>query len=364
MIVTINSRAYLNCSSNDILAFSQNADLTVNAKKCLRTYGVGTCGPRGFYGTLDIHLDFEEKFAHFLGVEAAILYSQAFSTVLSTIPAFAKRGDIIVADESCNIAIKQGMNLSRSKIFFHKHNDMRDLERVLKDIAKDYKKSICRKFIITEGLFQEDFSLCCLSELVALKKEYKYRLMIDETFSIGSLGRNGKGLSQLCGIDAKEIDIIVGSLAHAFGAGGGFCAGSVQIVDHQRLSSQAYCFSASLPAILASTAILTMTTMNEKDCQLFMNLNQMIKNFNQNVSRKGRHFEVVGSTKSPFRYLVPIHTDSEQEAVSQFIKKAFECGILFSQMHVTDDARIKLTISTAYTKAQFNSMINFINKNM
>ena len=79
---------------------------------------------------------------------------------------------------------------------------------------------------------------------------------MDETLSFGSLGKHGKGITEHFGVAAKEIDIIVGSLALSIGAGGGFCAGSVQIVDHQRLSSQAYCFSASMPAILTSNALL------------------------------------------------------------------------------------------------------------
>ena len=118
--------AYTNYSSFDVLGLQGNQALIENAQKVLREYGVGTCGPRGFYGTLDIHLILEEEIVKFLGTEASTIYSQAFSTVSSAIPAFAKRGDIILADESVNIAIRTGMDLSRSKIYYFKHNDIQE----------------------------------------------------------------------------------------------------------------------------------------------------------------------------------------------------------------------------------------------
>ena len=218
--------SYTNFSSFDFLGLQGSKLLIENAKKILREYGVGTCGPRGFYGTLDIHLKLEEEIASFLGTQAAIIYSQAFSTVSSAIPAFSKRGDVIVADESVNIAIKTGIELSRSKIFYFKHNDPKDLQRILAKVELlQAGKPLYRKFLITEGIFYQDCSICPLEELISLKKQYKYRLFVDETLSFGSLGANGRGVTEHFGISATEIDLILGSLAHCIGAGGGFCAG-------------------------------------------------------------------------------------------------------------------------------------------
>lgn len=89
---------------------------------------------------------------------------------------------------------------------------------------------------------------------VELKLRYKFRLILDETWSFGVLGRTGKGLTEHQNVDAVEVDMIIGSLAGPLCAGGGFCAGSQEIVEHQRISAAAYTFSAALPAMLATTA--------------------------------------------------------------------------------------------------------------
>lgn len=97
---------------------------------------VGSCGPRGFYGTSDVHLELEVRLAKFMQVEAAVLYSYGFSTIASAIPAYCKRGDIIFVDECVNFAIQKGMDASRSKIVHFKHNDMNDLDRLLAEQQK------------------------------------------------------------------------------------------------------------------------------------------------------------------------------------------------------------------------------------
>lgn len=115
-----------------------------------------------------MHLRLEDAIAKFIGTEAAIIYSQSFSAVSSTIPAFAKRDDIIVADERVNLAIRTGIEVSRSRAYFFKHNDMEDLDKILAKIDNDEKKKPLRKrFLISEAIFSDDCSLAPLSELVS-----------------------------------------------------------------------------------------------------------------------------------------------------------------------------------------------------
>ncbi|KAJ1937122.1 serine palmitoyltransferase component, partial [Linderina macrospora] len=121
----------LNFASYNFLGFINSPDIEKRAQEMLRKYGVGSCGPPGFYGTLDVHMELEKQLAAFVGHSAAILYSQAFTTTLSVIPCFSKRGDIIVADEGVSFSLQQAIMLSRSKVYWYKHNDMTDLERVL-----------------------------------------------------------------------------------------------------------------------------------------------------------------------------------------------------------------------------------------
>lgn len=168
---------------------------------------------------LDVHLDLERDIAEFLGTEASILYSQGFSTISSVIPAFCKRGDIIVADRSVNFAIQKGILISRSTVRWYDHNDLKSLEDTLISVEKERKKRkgpLTRRFIITEGIFERDgemvdlpklvgsFILICLASCshyfglqVELKLKYKYRLILDESVSFGTMGRTGRGLTEL-----------------------------------------------------------------------------------------------------------------------------------------------------------------------
>jgi serine palmitoyltransferase len=268
-------------SSFNFLGYLNNQDLRQDAVKTLRSYGVGSCGPPGFYGTLDVHMALEKHIAHFLGTEQAIIYSQGFSTISSAIPAFAKRGDLLIVyvlscfmekltlfrDEAVSFAVQKGVQISRSTIKLFRHNDMAHLESLLKEVEADDKRhgrKITKRFIITEAIFANSGDIAPLPDLIRMKHEYKWRLIIEESLSLGVLGKTGRGLTEHFGIDASEVDMIAASMGNVLGSGGGFVAGSRPIVDHQRLSGQAYCFSASLPAVLAVTATETLQKM-ERD---------------------------------------------------------------------------------------------------
>ena len=111
-----------------------------------------------------------------------------------------------------------------------------------------------------------------------LKLRYKFRLILDETWSFGVLGRTGRGVTEQQNVDASQIDMIIGSLAGSLCAGGGFCAGSDEIVEHQRISAAAYTFSAALPAMLATTAseaLLMLQTNSDMLTQLRENIKAM-----------------------------------------------------------------------------------------
>ncbi|MCP9261182.1 Serine palmitoyltransferase 1 [Dirofilaria immitis] len=229
------------------------------AKEAISKYGVGSCGPRHFYGTVDVHLALEKQLADFLKCEETVLFSYGFVTISSIIPSYAKRRDIIYADEGVNFAIQEGLRASRSHIKWFNHNDMNDLERLLMEQAEWDREfptlaSKKRRFLVVEGLYMNSGDLCPLPKIMALKWKYKVRILIDESLSIGVIGKTGRGVTEHFGIDPIDCDMIVGSLEHAFSSTGGFCAGRTFVVHHQRLSSLGYCFSASLPPLLAVAA--------------------------------------------------------------------------------------------------------------
>ncbi|EYC26946.1 hypothetical protein Y032_0009g441 [Ancylostoma ceylanicum] len=200
--VMIDGKEYLNMATSNFLGFVGEKRIEDVAKKTIRKYGVGSCGPRGFYGTVDVHLTLESDLAKFMGCEEAVLYSYGFATVASAIPAYAKKGDIIFVDKGVNFAIQKGLQASRSRVEWFNHNDMEDLERLLKEQEirdkKDPKKaSSTRRFIIVEGLYANTADLCPLPRIMELKWKYKVRVFIDESWSFGVIGDTGRGMSVL-----------------------------------------------------------------------------------------------------------------------------------------------------------------------
>ncbi|XP_035229031.1 serine palmitoyltransferase 1-like isoform X2 [Stegodyphus dumicola] len=236
-IVIDGEKKCLNAATHNYLGLVEHPKLETAALNCLRKYGVGSCGPRGFYGTVDIHLELEANLAQFMKVEEAVLYSYGFSTISSAIPAYAKHGDVVFVDAGVNFAIQKGLVGSRSEIHFFKHNDPDDLERLLKEQAERDKR-------------------------VELKNKYKVRIFIDEACSFGVLGATGRGVTEHLNIPIDEIDLITATLEAAIPSYGGFCIGTSFIVDHQRLSGLGYCFSASLPPLQAGVAIAALEILN------------------------------------------------------------------------------------------------------
>ena len=299
-----NGRTVTNLASYNHYNFSTNPDLTNKAVNTVRTYGVGPCSAPGFYGTQDVHMKSEADIAAHLGMPAAIIYAQSFSTISSVIPAFSKRGDIIVADKAVNFPIRKGLQISRSSVRWFEHNDMDDLERVLAKIVKEGSgKPLTRRFIVTEGLFELVGDMVNLPRLVELKMKYKFRIILDETWSYGILGRTGKGVTEHQNVDPSHVDMIIGGLAGCFASGGGFCAGTEEIVEHQRLSAAAYTFSAALPALLATTASETVNLLQEQPA-VILQLRENVRAMRAQLDPRSEWVRCTSALDNPVMLLV------------------------------------------------------------
>ncbi|KAG0315558.1 serine palmitoyltransferase component [Dissophora globulifera] len=365
----------LNLASTNYLGYITNEDLKQTAIETLHKYGVGSCGPPGFYGTLDVHIELEKNIARYLGTESAIIYAQGFSTIASVISAFAKRGDIIVVDDGSNFAIQKGTQISRSNIKWFKHNDMADLERVLESIRVESlahkKRPLTRRFIVTEGLFQNYGDIAPLNKIMELKHKYKYRVILDESNSFGVLGKTGRGLTELFNVPAKDVDMIVGSMANTLSAAGGFCAGPKEVVDHQRLSGQAFVFSASIPAMLtvcASEAINILSTPQGE--KLLQSLQDNAATFRAVILGASQWIELSSVAGSPILHLrfpqaalttAGVHTRDEEKMLLQEIvdEVAIKDGVLITRAKYVDRQEmhlprvsIRVSICATHTKKE------------
>jgi serine palmitoyltransferase len=261
---TVNGKDVVNFASANYLGLIGHEKLLESCTSALEKYGVGSCGPRGFYGTIDVHLDCETRISKFLGTPDSILYSYGLSTMFSTIPCFCKKGDVIVADEGVHWGIQNGLQLSRSTIVYFKHNDMESLRITLEKIMTKYKRSKnLRRYIVAEAVYQNSGQIAPLDEIVKLKEKYRFRVILDESNSFGVLGRSGRGLAEHHSVPIEKIDVVTAAMGHALATEGGFCTGNARIIDYQRLSSSGYVFSASLPPYLASAAITAIDVIDQ-----------------------------------------------------------------------------------------------------
>lgn len=282
----VNGKKVLNLTSFNFLGFIGNPSIKAACTQAISKYGVGSCGPRGFYGTIDVHMDLEARLAKFVGTDDCIIYSYGLATASSTIPAFCKRGDLIIADEGVGWAIQNGITLSRSSVRYFRHNDMGHLRSILEDVErkdKAQKRPLYRRFIVVEAIYLSSGLMAPLTEIVKLKEEFKYRVVVEESLSLGVLGSTGRGIAEHYGINPKDVDIILSTMGTTLASAGGFCCGNKKVADHQRLGGLGYCFSASLPPYLASGALAALDEM-EGHPELKDKLQQNIMAFRDEMS--------------------------------------------------------------------------------
>ncbi|CAE6505178.1 unnamed protein product [Rhizoctonia solani] len=246
----------LNVSSYNYLGFAQARGGCADAvEDGIRRYGINAGATRLECGTLDLHVQTETLVASFLGQEDALVTSMGFATNSTTIPALVGKGCLVISDEFNHASIRFGVRLSGASVRMFKHNDMHDLENLLREVISQGQPRTHRPWkkilVIVEGLYSMEGSMVNLLQIMELKRRYKFFLYVDEAHSIGALGPHGRGVADYFGVNPREIDILMGTFTKSFGASGGYIAGSKAIIDRLRLRSHAgtYC-EAIAPAVL------------------------------------------------------------------------------------------------------------------
>jgi serine palmitoyltransferase len=234
----------LNMSSYNYLGFAQSEGPCADTvEDSLRKYGISTCSTRADVGTADLHKEVEGLIADFVGKPSAMVFSMGFVTNAAAFPALVGKGSIIVSDELNHASIRFGARLSGAMVTTFKHNNMKDLERLLRDLITQGQPRTHRPWkkilVAVEGLYSMEGTMCNLPALVELRKKYKFHLFVDEAHSIGALGPNGRGVCDYFGIDPSEVDILMGTLTKSFGANGGYVAADEHVVQKLRVTNSA-----------------------------------------------------------------------------------------------------------------------------
>ncbi|XP_036006772.1 serine palmitoyltransferase 2 isoform X2 [Fundulus heteroclitus] len=241
----------INLGSYNYLGFAENTGRCADAAAEVSvTYGVGVASTRQEIGNLDIHEEMEKLVAEFLGVESAMAFGMGFATNSMNIPALTGKGCLILSDELNHASLVLGARLSGSTVRVFKHNNMQNLERLLREAIvggqprthRPWKKIL----IVVEGIYSMEGSIVRLPEVMALKKRYRAYLYLDEAHSIGALGPGGRGVVEYFGLDPRDVDVMMGTFTKSFGAAGGYIAGKRELIDYLRCHSHSAVYATSM----------------------------------------------------------------------------------------------------------------------
>jgi 8-amino-7-oxononanoate synthase len=238
--VVMGGRRMIMVGSNNYLGLTNHPKVKEAAIEAVRKYGSGCAGSRFLNGTLDIHVQLEDKLAAFMRKEAALVFSTGFQVNLGVISAIAGKDDLLVIDKMDHASIIDGARLSYAEVRKFRHNDMGDLERVL---SESNGKG---KLVVVDGVFSMEGDIAALPEIVRLSKKYGARLMVDDAHGIGVLGGTGRGTAEHFGLE-DEVDLIMGTYSKSLASIGGFVAGSEEVVHYIKHFARPLIFSASPP---------------------------------------------------------------------------------------------------------------------
>jgi 8-amino-7-oxononanoate synthase len=271
--VLMNGRRMIMVGSNNYLGLTNHPAVKEAAIEAIRKYGTGAAGSRFLNGTLDIHVKLEEKLARFIRKEAALIFSTGFQVNLGVISALVGKDDVMIIDKMDHASIIDGCRLSYGEVKKFRHNDMADLERILKE---NIDRS---KLIIVDGVFSMEGDIVNLPRVVELAKAYGARLMVDDAHGIGVLGKTGRGTAEHFGLE-DEVDIIMGTYSKSLASIGGFISGSEKVVHYIKHFARSLIFSASPPpasVAAVSAAIDIIDNEPERIERLWKNTRKMLE---------------------------------------------------------------------------------------
>lgn len=255
--VIVNGKKTLMLGSNSYLGLTNHPKVKEASINAIKKYGTGCAGSRFLNGTLDIHIELEEKLANLVGMDSALAYSTGFLANLGALSTIVGRGEYFLTDKLDHASIIDGCRLSFGKMLRFNHNDMNDLERQLKTVQDK------AKLIVVDGIFSMEGDIVNLPEICKLAGKYSAQIMVDDAHSIGVLGKDGSGTSNHFGLTDK-VDIIMGTFSKSLASIGGFIAGNESIMHYLKHFSRPLIFSASLPPASAGSVIAAIKIMKNE----------------------------------------------------------------------------------------------------
>jgi len=247
-VVLCGDRELVMLGSNNYLGLANHPEVKEAATIALAVYGTGVAGSRLLNGTLDLHVELEERLAEFTGREAALVFSTGFQVNLGVLSSLIGRRDVAVLDALDHACIIDGCRLGFGRSLKYRHNDMADLERKLEQIP-----SGAGILIVVDGVFSMEGDVAPLPEIVRLARAHHARVMVDDAHGLGVFGVCGRGTPEHFGVE-QEVDLLMGTFSKSLATVGGFVAGSAYVLNHIRHVARSGIFSAALPPACVAAA--------------------------------------------------------------------------------------------------------------
>ncbi len=311
--VQIDGREVIMAGSNNYLGLTNDPRVIKAARDVIKVYGTGCTGSRYLNGTLDLHLELENKLAEFMGKDSCVLFSTGYQTNEGAIQTIAGRRDIIFSDKDNHACIVTGTLISNAKTMRFRHNDMQQLEKLLQRADDD-----AGKIIVSDGVFSMSGTVAQVPELIRLKNKYGARLYLDDAHAIGVIGDGGRGSASTFGL-MDEVDLISGTFSKSFASLGGFLVGDKEIIEYIRHNSPAHIFSASMPPANVATVLKALEILQEETWRL-----DRLEEISDYMRRELRQMGFnVWSSQTP---IIPVVIGEMMECF-KFWKALFEAGV-------------------------------------
>lgn len=345
--VVMHGKRVLMFGSNSYLGLTNHPKIKQASIEAIKKYGTGCAGSPFLNGTLDIHIELEEKLADFVGKEKAIVYSTGFHTNIGVIPTIVGRGDYIIGDELNHASIVEGRRLSFASYLKYKHNDMESLEVVLKKIP--YEST---KLIVMDGVFSMEGDIAKLPEIVALADKYNASVYVDEAHSLGVFGQEGRGICNHFGL-TDRVDLIMGTFSKSLATIGGFIATDAETINFLKHHSRSYIFSASISPAATASVIAALDVIKQEP-ERIKNLWE-ITNYSLSAFRS-LGFEI-GNTQTP---IIPLYI-RDMDKTFAITQELYEQGVFVNPVIPPacspDDTLIRFSLMATHTKAQIDEAV-------
>lgn len=351
-VVKIDGKDVLMFSSNSYLGLSNDPRLKEAAKAAIDKYGTNCSGSRFLNGTLDIHVELEDKLARLVGKDGALCFSTGFQVNLGVVSALCGRNDYLLLDRLNHASIIEGSRLAFGKSLKYAHNDMESLEKCLQQCEPESVK-----LIVADGVFSMEGDIVSLPEMVALAEKYDAEIMLDDAHSLGVLGHQGRGTADHFGLTDK-VDLIMGTFSKSFGSLGGFIASDADTINYLKHNARSLIFSASMPpsnVAAVSRAIDIMLDEPERIQHLWDVSNYARKQFQE------RGFDT-GRSETP---IIPLFVRNSEKAF-WLCSRLLEDGVFVTPVIAPavpeDDVLIRFALMATHTYEQVDEAIDKITK--